>query len=899
MDLQKFCYKALYSLIRFWSRVILTVNDDQKIRERALDPTQSFIVQAPAGSGKTGLLIQRFLILLSQAVEAPEECLAITFTRKAASEMQDRIMVALQRACDPMPPIDTYEHKIWQFACAVLKRDKALGWNLIQNPNRLKIMTIDALCASLTKQMPIVSQLGAALKITEQAHKLYEMAANQLLTSLETEEPWSSSVRLLLAHLDNNLSLAGRLLANMLSNRDQWLPYIGKALSQQEIRAVLEKGLKASVEDALQIVSSLAPRECMELLECASFAAKQLKAFASDSASFIIHCEDLPMDWPKAEVKALKQWLGLAELLLTEDNVWRKTVTVKQGFPSKTQAKTPEEKIIFQTLKQKMCAILETFTESNYGLFREALEWVRISPPLVYEDRQWKIIESLITLLPILVAELSLVFQEQGQIDFTEVSLAASRSLGSEEFPTDLALGLDYKIRHILVDEFQDTSIPQFRLLKQLTAGWQPFDGKTLFLVGDPMQAIYRFRQAEVGLFLQVKQKGIGDILLTSLVLTTNFRSDPKIVNWVNTFFKDIFPKENNISSGAITYSDCYASKKTESDAGVEMKVVSKESEASLVVELIQSVRSSTKNVSIAVLVRSRSHLKFILPALQKAGIDYNGVQLELLSERPVVQDLMALTRALLHLGNTIAWLSILRMPGCDLPLEDLVIIVNFAQNNPLWHALLHHKTLIGLSDKGKKCLLKIVPILQEALNLKGRLPLSDWILETFVALGGAHYFQDKNSILDAETFFSVLGKEQYPFFEINDLEEHLKVLYAKPKLGIGSREALQIMTIHKAKGLEFDIVIVPGLGLKTMRDESQLLLWSERMRPINNEYYLLFAPIKPVGSKIDSIYHYLKKQEEQRILYESNRVLYVAATRAKKQLYWLTHKQSDFSLVV
>ena len=127
---------------------------DQLLRQQALAIDQSVIVQAPAGSGKTTLLIQRMLALLQRA-KSPEEILAITFTNKAANEMRVRIIQALQK-----------DEKI-------LARDQTLGWRLLDNPNQLRIQTIDSFCASLTKQFPLKSICGPKADITATPMALY------------------------------------------------------------------------------------------------------------------------------------------------------------------------------------------------------------------------------------------------------------------------------------------------------------------------------------------------------------------------------------------------------------------------------------------------------------------------------------------------------------------------------------------------------------------------------------------------------------------------------------------------------------------------------------------------------------------------------------------------------
>src|SRR5688500_651963 len=116
-------------------------------RERALDPTASFIVQAPAGSGKTELLIQRFLALLAR-VERPEKIAAISFTIRAAAEMRGRIFAALRSARREPCPATPHEARTWELARAALERNDALDWKLEESADRLRVQTIDALCAS-------------------------------------------------------------------------------------------------------------------------------------------------------------------------------------------------------------------------------------------------------------------------------------------------------------------------------------------------------------------------------------------------------------------------------------------------------------------------------------------------------------------------------------------------------------------------------------------------------------------------------------------------------------------------------------------------------------------------------------------------------------------------------
>ena len=185
-------------------------------------------------------------------------------------------------------------------------------------------------------------------------------------------------------------------------------------------------------------------------------------------------------------------------------------VTKNDGFPAGNKAP-----------KDALFSIVDTLRDISG--FRNALDRCRRLPEPKYEEGQWQVLLALFELLPLAVAELRRLFGENGITDHNEVALSAGRALGSSDAPGDMALMLDYQIAHLLIDEMQDTSIAQYRLLWKLTAGWSPGDGRTIFCVGDPMQSIYRFRDAEVGEFLLAKERGIGAIPLESLTFRRNF----------------------------------------------------------------------------------------------------------------------------------------------------------------------------------------------------------------------------------------------------------------------------------------------------------------------------------------------------------------------------------------
>jgi ATP-dependent helicase/nuclease subunit A len=849
---------------------------DHYTRQSALDTTQSFIVQAPAGSGKTELLVQRFLALLAKAEHAPEEIIAITFTRKAAAEMRQRILEALDKA-QGAPPSESHAKKTWELGCAALQRDKLLKWNLLENPNRLRVQTIDALCASIAHQAPLLSGLGVSNEpLTRDADQYYLAAARRLLGALEEESPLSAHLACLLLHLDNRIETVEALLMRMLARRDQWLPHLilhGKSLNVGAFREKLEAGLSHAVVDILTHCDQALPDMLRdELLMLMRFSAEHLPN--SKQTGDIKNL----LEFPQAIPAHREIWLFLAQILLTKEGTWRRRVDKSIGFPA-------EEKVV----KQRLQLLINGLNQNDR--LRQHLADLMNAPPLIYTESQWQIIAALSELLPLLVAELKVLFKENNVADFSEIAMAANAALGDLDAPTDLTFILDTQIRHLLIDEFQDTSIAQFHLLEKLTAGWQPHDGRSLFLVGDPMQSIYRFREAEVGLFLKAQQEGLGSIKLNPLVLSANFRSTPELIKWINDQFTTIFPTESDMSLGAIPFSPCEAVKLSDDSSGVFLEVNSSGNDASSVakiIDIIKQAQSASTQETIAILVRSRGHLKAIVPELKKANLQFTAVEIDPLYKQSIVQDLLSLTGALLHVGDRLSWLSVLRAPWCGLTLHDLYVISQKQPKKPLWEALSTFAAIKELSEDGQKRLATVVPVLKKSLTERGRLSFRAWIEETWRALNGAACVTDNAALTNAEAYFKLLDVFDQAG-EIPDrekLQQTIQTEYVSPPSSAECR--LHVMTIHKAKGLEFDTVIVPCLELKNRSDDDQLLLWLDRPRAQNTND-LILAPIKAKHQKSDAMYAWVRDIEKTKAHHELTRLLYVAVTRAKKKLYLMS----------
>jgi len=890
---------------------------DQLERQRALDSARSILVQAPAGSGKTTLLTERFLRLLSE-VEEPGQVVAITFTNAAAAEMRNRILDELRK------------DEPGSLAHRALEHSQALDWQLLDLPAQLRISTIDSFCRDLALQQPLLSGLGGGLNIAEQPEELYRRAARETLRKVDqTGSTLGEAIEKLLLWRDNGWQEMEQLLVEMLGSRDRWMHgfVLEREPDWEALRKRLEQPFANAVRAALIRLSGLldqAPGARGEALELARFACEQsggqLHQELAELAEFPAASFTSSMDFEEARLAHA----SLASLLLTGDGAFRKQVDKRLGFPADR--------------KREKSRILELITQlaAIPGL-ETALAAVRNLPSARYAEEEWEIVKACFTLLRHAAGELQIAFAEAGTVDFIEVAQIAQHVLrGSDGLPTDAALAVSDGIRHLLVDEFQDTSRRQHQLLGSLIAAWPERTGRTCFVVGDTMQSIYFFRDADAELFPRVKTVGLEipndePLLFDFVPLKANFRTAPALVERLNQAFAQIFAADDG--SGVSFSSAEPAREETANDgpaftlhlnfvphtghgksadpeAPREMEAAQQEQIEEIVAlirkhsDRISEAKAAGEKFRIAVLGRTRKHLIPIALALRDANekataaerIPFRAIELEKLASRPEILDALASARALLNPQDRVAWLGILRAPWCGLSLDDLHRIAGNddpeSRPRPLPELIAERLTL--LSEPGRVAAGRVLDTLASASTLRASQPtasLGTWLEKIWLLLGGAACV-DSTARANLNLLWSCLDRLPggEPDLLGHGLAAALDKLTALPDPEASCDCGVQLMTIHKSKGLEFEVVIVPELQASAGRGRVKMLSWLERGLAQPSESgeitEFLIAPLQPKREDRSLAKEWVDRVYRERESQETRRILYVAATRAREELH-------------
>ncbi|MFP5235463.1 MAG: UvrD-helicase domain-containing protein [Acidobacteriota bacterium] len=902
---------------------------DRKQREDALNPTRSILVRAPAGSGKTDLLTRRFLRLLAR-VEDPGQVVAITFTRAAAAEMRHRIVAELQKAWERETATND-EFSMEALAARVLERSRTLGWNLLDLPSQLRISTIDSFCRELALRQPLLSGFGGSLEVAEDPADLYRRAARLTLNRLGDENPSPRTAELqhaierLLLWRDNNWHDLEGQLVEMLKRRDQWMH--GFVLNQDPdwdaLREELEQPFARAVREGVTRVAQLLadmPEACEEAHELARFACEQkgLHRDLAELAEFPCGAFSNPEDLDEAR----RAYLCLADLLLTKEGAFRARITASEGFPAAQRVENARMKALIEDLR------------SVPGL-SDALHALRGLPPARYSDAEWEIVRACFTILRQAAAELKVLFAEAGRVDFIEVAQLARLALGDAEgSATDAAIAEADTMRHLLIDEFQDTNRRQWEMVASLMAARSDAEERSLFLVGDPMQSIYSFRDADVELMLRVQRRGLefaggGAMTLDPVALSANFRTAPELIGRLNDTFEQVFANDDGSGigfSGASavrepalvpgermhvhlefmpqTVRNGSADAETQ-QRRAECKEARKSAHLAQINEIVELIRKRCEAIErerargakyrIAVLGRTRKALAPIAAALRDAEIPFRAVGLEDLGERPEVLDALALARAFLMPEDRVAWLGVLRAPWCGLALDDLHRLTSgddaAVLRRTIPDLLAERREL--LSASGGRAVDRLLGAWNEFPALRaahGTATVGTRMEQVWLRLGGDACV-DATGRANVQLLWSRM--DRLPSGEAGvlngELGASIEGLMAEPDPRAESDYGVQLMTVHKSKGLEFEVVIVPELQQRGRRGTLRMLSWMERGLTSDGEHgatEFLVAPLKPKGDGRSSTKDWVDAALRRRETQEMRRILYVAATRAREELH-------------
>lgn len=849
---------------------------DQEVRDQILDPEASFHLEAPAGSGKTSVLLARFLTLLAR-VDAPEEILALTFTRKAAGELKTRVMQLLwPGGAAPKNDLTPMDRRLADLAQAVFHHfsRKPAPLQEVLAPERLPVMTFHGFCARLLPLAPQESGVPLEFRLMEEDETrwLMQEALEEMrrrLAARPAHDPGRRALVSRLVRLNNNWRRLAQELRQLLERRDTLQDFLSLARESRNMdayEALMTRRLATILSPDLTFLSQELARSPLGQSWPVILQGLRQKGH--------LQADGLPPEPPQARLEDLKAWQALARLLLTQKGGIYKNFSPKNGFPP------------------GFAGMLEAMPPE----FFDRLARYRNLPPDLVNPEEVAALHDLVLLLWEALAVYEEVCRKKGVLDFISLEMACLRLL-AEESLSELLLRLDWRLRHLLVDEFQDTSENQYILLCRLLSGWEAEAGRTLTVVGDPKQSIYGWRKAKLGLFLESRHGlrcGPGVTFpLEPRCLTTNFRATRTLITWVNEVFGRTVMQYGQDPDRLVFQAATPAPGAAEGNPpqlalfAHQDNVAARQAEARwLARRLLQALQEREKDETIGILLFARTHLKIYLEVLQQAGLSVRVREGLKLADSPVVQHLHNLAKALVRPHDGVAWAALLAGPWAPQP---LAVIARAAQApGRLWQ-----EKLAALLEDRATCppdLVTVIAALRRAREETGRRALHE-VLRDFLksadAWSGIASWEGAAGVANARAYLDLLAEAESGLPEVTFQKADFNLEGAfQPPDPRTQDSPVELLTVHGAKGLEFDWVFLPYLDWQPLRMGGNVpppFILEEI--PGTASYGLALAA--PYWQESHSLlYKELENLKNCRILAEARRLFYVAATRAKKHLF-------------
>lgn len=740
---------------------------------------RNLAVTAGAGSGKTRVLVDRYLHLLKTEVNV-NEILAITFTRKAALEMKERIRAGI--AADPQ-----------------------LSSRLLHEFNQAQISTIHAFCQRLVADHPCQAQIDPRFRMAEE---------------------WESR-GLLLQIVEEQVALAR-------ANQDPELTALGESYRQTS----------SFVADLVEIYERI---------------------ISKGDPSFKV---------PDQSAELRPQIAALRQELLVRLPAWLDSLVAAELSDSKQQVTTDIRRVFNEylaNLKEPLRSEREIVSELA-GLFggnwakdlkaevQELKELCSSLSQLLFDLEANEILLKLGDLLAAIEEEYQRRKKALGLLDYNDLERFAEQLLSHGEI--DQA----YRYRHVMVDEAQDINLVQKRIIASLA----DHPEAKLFVVGDPKQSIYRFRGAQVEVFLELQNeiKASGGLELT---LGDNFRSRPELIEFSNKFFSQVF------ADGLMQFTPANPKRERKGQPLVAVLQTAKgensaderAAEAEQIAKYIRHLTAEQgyRYKDITLLFSSMTYAGIYERELHKHRIPFVNLSGRGFYQRPEIQDILHFVKWLQDSSDQISQICVLRSP-----------FFAVSDHGLYWYQAGKFDQIVPEDQEKIAAAHKLYPFLQQQLVTLPAPQFIDTLLEATDFCGrtlslpmGEQRLANIKKL--QETSWQLWAKGYVSFTEqlhyIDQLIEQ-QGREGEARLDSESADVVTIMTIHGSKGLEFPVVILPDLCRPAVTPE--------RGR-------LHYHPEWGLTLRDTTVHQQIKAVLKQEAVAEAKRLLYVAATRAEEQL--------------
>ncbi len=832
---------------------------DAEARRIAVDPSRNVALEASAGTGKTRVLVDRYVGLLAAGVK-PRNILAITFTRKAAAEMRQRILQEVAKRHDD----GTLGPELWR--------------DIRDSVPDISISTIDAFCLALLREFPLEADVDPGFDLADETEtpRLVDEALERTLRigrSLATEQ---TEMALLFAELGEFRLREG--LARLIDRR---------LVTWNALGRFLRGAATATIDDALaRLLSRLR----------AAFASLPggmdgLTASGPDHPDFALFTRDLRqlVGEPPPSAPATQALLErVRDHLLTQSGEPRKRLAYK-----KSDFRSPAD---YARHLSAVSALGPYLVDALHG-YRQDINLV-----LARAVRQ---------LFAIALEQYARTLAKHGVLDFSDVLERTLALLAQMDEFSRSRFKLEARYEHVLVDEFQDTSRAQWKLVELLIRSWSSGIGITernlepsIFIVGDRKQSIYGFRDAEVAVLDEAARyiEALRPIGQVRTAITRSFRSVRELLSFVNDLFAAI--EKSHDRADAFRYSDEDVFPLSSVEAGEQgplglVAAASDEQQAETVADEIArlltsgaavrdrdtGVRRPVRPGDIAVLFRTRDGHRLFEDALARRRVPFYVYKGLGFFDADEIKDVLALLAFLARPQSELNAAAFLRsrfIRLSDEALKRLAPGLAAALTGTTAPAALDDMHPL---DRSRLCLAR--SSLRSWLPLVDRLPPSELLDQVLAESGyaaeisGPSYRQSRENLKKIRALVRRIQNRGYA--TLGRVVDHFGRIVAggdESNAIIDAIDAVNLMTTHAAKGLEFPVVFVVNMQRGSGGSLDAIRVFPS---PFGRDDDM--EPSVTIGEHESDADRDLEARETE----ESKRLLYVALTRARDRLYLAT----------